>query len=532
MSKKILLFFLVIFYCLNVSYAQETNKYWVYVDEPILSSLGINKLSTPALSQRSLDRRLRQNIPLRSFDYSMPNSLADMVESTGANVRFFSRWLRAFSVEASEFQYHQLSMKKWIKEIVPVRRMVRRKLQEEGVTYGFSYGQSLDQTTQINLSPVHDLGYAGQGILIGLMDGGFSGVESHSVFQGAWNQGRIVLTKDFVDGDTNVFHVGSHGMSVLSTICADINGTFVGTAPEASFALFRTENELSETIAEEDNWVWASEWADSIGVDITNTSLGYTTFDNGIGDHTYSDLDGRTSVISIAANISARVGIIVVAAAGNEGASSWKYISCPADADSILSVGAVDSQGIRSAFSSQGPTSDGRIKPDLMARGSGATVMTSNGTIGTSSGTSFASPIICGATASLLQLAKSVSLNYDIQVLMNMIRNSSSNAFNPDSLYGYGIPNYGSLITTIGINEDNIQDPFSLTYSENGWLVSWTRSMNIQKIEILDYSGRILFENKYHSEGQGFTVPKYPFGTIIKISTESEQFLKIPPFGF
>ena len=112
-------------------------------------------------------------------------------------------------------------------------------------------------------------------------------------------------------------------MSVLSTICADINGTFVGTAPEASFALFRTENELSETIAEEDNWVWASEWADSIGVDITNTSLGYTTFDNGIGDHTYSDLDGRTSVISLAANISARVGIIVVAAAGNEGASSW-----------------------------------------------------------------------------------------------------------------------------------------------------------------------------------------------------------------
>ncbi len=532
MFKKIILCLLWVLCYSNFSYAQEITRYWVYVDEPILESLGVNSLHTPALSQRSLDRRSRQNIPLRSFDYAMPNSLFDMVESTGAHVRFFSRWLRAFSVEASNDQYELLRKKQWIKKITPVRKMLRKNLQEGDISYGYSYGQSLGQTDQINLAPIHDLGFAGQGVFIALMDGGFSGVETHSVFQGAWNQGRILLTKDFVDGDTNVFHAGSHGMSVLSTICADINGTFVGTAPEASYALFRTENEVSETIAEEDNWVWASEWADSIGVDITNTSLGYTTFDNGIGDHTYSDLDGRTSVISLAANISARVGIIVVAAAGNEGASSWKYISCPADADSIFSIGSVDSQGIRSAFSSQGPTSDGRIKPDLMARGSGATVMTSNGTIGTSSGTSFASPIICGATASLLQLAKSAGSNYDIQVLMNMIRNSANNSFNPDSLMGYGIPNYGSLIAHIGFDEKNVEDLFNLSYSEDGWRIDWGHSLSIQKIEVLDYTGRILFEKKCYSGCMDFTVPKYSFGTIVNVLAESQYSLKIPPFKF
>ena len=532
MLKKIILCLILPILYSNFSYAQETIRYWVYVDEPILERLGITTLSIPALSQRSLDRRSRQNIPLRSFDYSMPKSLHDMVESTGADVRFFSRWLRAFSVEASNDEYELLRKKKWIKKITPVQKMFRKKLQQGDISYGFSYGQSLGQTDQINLAPIHDLGFAGQGVFIALMDGGFSGVETHSVFQSAWNQGRISLTKDFVDGDTNVFHVGSHGMSVLSTICADLNGTFVGTAPEASYALFRTENELSETIAEEDNWVWASEWADSIGVDITNTSLGYTTFDNGIGDHTYSDLDGRTSVISLAANISARVGIIVVAAAGNEGSTSWKYISCPADADSIFSIGSVDSQGIRSAFSSQGPTSDGRIKPDLMARGSGATVMTSNGTIGTNSGTSFASPIICGATASLLQLAKSVNVNYDIQDFMNLIRNSANNSFNPDSLMGYGIPNYGSLISHIGYNEKNVEDLFKLSYSENGWRILWSDPLSIQKIEVYDYTGRILFEKNCYSGCMDFIVPKYSFGTIVKVLAESQQSLKIPPFQF
>ena len=149
-----------------------------------------------------------------------------------------------------------------------------------------------------------------------------------------------------------------------------------------------------------------------------------------------------------------------------------------------------------------------------------------------SSGTSFASPIICGATASLLQLAKSAGSNYDIQVLMNMIRNSANNSFNPDSLMGYGIPNYGSLIAHIGFDEKNVEDLFNLSYSEDGWRIGWSHSLSIQKIEVLDYTGRILFEKKCYSGCMDFTVPKYSFGTIVNVLAESQHSLKIPPFKF
>ncbi len=526
MRKHIILIFLIILK--SPLFGQEIKRYWIYVNEPVLEQLGVSPSSTPSLSPLAMERRLRQDIPLRLWDYSFSNQLIDLVESTGANVRFFSRWLRALSVEASSDELAIISSLEWVSEIKPVLTMGRKEYDAKK-TYGFSYGQGLGQVEQINLDPVHDAGYAGQDILIALMDGGFSGTETHSVFQGAWSQGRIVLTKDFVDGDTNVFHVGSHGMSVLSTICADLNGTFVGTAPEASYALFRTENELSETLAEEDNWVWASEWADSIGVDVINTSLGYTTFDNGVGDHSYADLNGKTSVISIAATIAARVGMIVVVAAGNEGASSWKYISCPADADSILSIGSVDALGIRSGFSSQGPTSDGRIKPDVMARGSGATVMTSNGTIGTSSGTSFASPIICGATASILQAVKANNSVYNIQDILTNIRNSSSNSFNPDSLKGYGIPNYGSLLNSIGLIDNEVKNSWSLFYSGEGWVLTNESSFFEGSVQVLDSFGRVLFQQSCIDGCDRVLVPKFPFLTYVRLDSGSKEIIKIPP---
>ena len=527
MRKSLII--IVLFLVSSSTFGQEVKRYWVYVNENILEDFGIVPNSEPALSSLAIERRLRQGIGLRSTDYSMSMEVFDLVESTGVTVRFFSRWLRALSVEASADEIKVLKKMIWVKKVSRVLSLGRKKHNDEGVN-GFSYGQSLGQVQQINLDPVHDAGYAGQGILIALMDGGFSGAESYSVFQGAWNQGRIVLTKDFVDGDSNVFHVGSHGMSVLSTICADLDGTFVGTAPEASYILFRTENELSETLAEEDNWVRASEWADSLGVDVINTSLGYTTFDNGIGNYSYSDLDGRTSVISLAANIAARVGIIVVVAAGNEGSSSWKYISCPADADSILSVGAVDALGDRAAFSSQGPILDGRIKPDIMARGSSATVMSSNGTIGISSGTSFASPIICGATASLLQAVKSNNPIYNIQDILTDIRNSSNNAVNPDSLVGWGIPDFGSLISSMNLNVNGNRNTWDVKFSQEGWLVSTSSSNFKGFVQCSDLSGRVLYKWNCIKGCNEFLVPKYSFVTVLQFTSESQESIKIPPY--
>ncbi|KRO72347.1 MAG: hypothetical protein ABR83_04695 [Cryomorphaceae bacterium BACL18 MAG-120924-bin36] len=383
---------------LSQASAQEApRKHWVFVNESAID------YSQPQLGPDALARRAAQSIALRPTDFALQPEVVTQVHSV-APVIGRSRWLRAVVVEADASQLAAIQALDCVRATQPVALMKRSltsceqrsgnpllasgsagdAIAEEGTT-SYNYGASIDQVLQIRADALHDAGFNGAGVKVALMDGGFTGADTYSAFTGAWQQGRVLGTLDYVDGDTNVFHVGSHGMSVWSTICADLDGNFVGTAPQASFYLFKTENQISETIAEEYNWVMAAERADSLGVDVINTSLGYTTFDNGIGDHSYADMDGRTTPISQAAVAAARTGMILCISAGNEGSSSWKYISAPADADSILAVGAVDVFGIRAAFSSQGPSADGRIKPDVAARGLGAAVMNSNGQVATSS---------------------------------------------------------------------------------------------------------------------------------------------------
>jgi hypothetical protein len=487
-----------------------------------------------------VERRLRQNIPIRATDYPLSTAALTEVRATGAEIYRTSRWLRAVSVVATPTQLEALRNLPGVLHIQPVAKLTQTVAEihpnsappshpEEGVQ-SYNYGQSLDQVNQINLIPLHNAGYAGAGINIALMDGGFTGTDVHSAFQGAWSQGRIVLTHDFIDNDTNVFQVGSHGMSVLSTICADLDGTFVGTAPEANYFLFRTEDELSETLVEEDNWVVASEWADSLGVDVINTSLGYTTFDNGVGDHSYADLDGKTTVISRAATAAARTGMIVVVAAGNEGASSWKYISCPADADSILSIGAVDGMDLRGSFSSQGPTADGRIKPDLGARGVSATIMKSSGQVGTGSGTSFASPITCGAMACLLQAVKANQSTYDIQGILDAVRQNASQASKPDTLLGWGIPNFSAALSAMGLEEAQQVPTWTLQPSGSAYLLRRLRPTGAVRLYRYDGTGRLLDQQELEPGTGYLELQPYPGVTLLHLVGDEEEVLKVPAF--
>ncbi|MDC3353905.1 S8 family serine peptidase [Schleiferiaceae bacterium] len=526
---------------------QAQSRYWVFLDE---AEMGLSPASAtlPALSPTGIERRIRQGIPLKPSDFPVPAEAIARVQATGAQVYRVSRWFRAVTVYATEAQLAELTATQGVRGVQPVARMQISRWSEspdapipalnlagsspvpdEGLT-SYSYGQSLDQVSQINLIPLHDAGYTGLGVNVALMDGGFSGVESHACFTGAWNQNRIVLTHDFVDNDSNVFQAGSHGMSVLSTICSDLDGTFIGTAPEANYFLFRTEDEYSETLVEEDNWVVAAEWADSLGVDVINTSLGYTTFDNGIGDHSYADLDGRTAVISRAATAAARTGMIVVVAAGNEGSSAWKYISCPADADSIFSVGAVDGLGVRAGFSSQGPTADGRTKPDIATRGSSATIMKSSGMVGTGSGTSFASPIACGAMACLVQAHKSTNSALSIQDLMNLVRSEASQASKPDSLLGWGIPNFGSTLAVMGIDEPSLVPEWSLRPQGQGYALHRTRPTGMTLVRRYDFSGRLLEEWTLSAGTMPQILASQPMMTFLQIDAEEPLVLKVPAF--
>jgi hypothetical protein len=540
--KKILLLTVCLTQFALFAQSEAQTRYWVFLQESAVEGSSWSPQSgTPCLSPAAVERRLRQNIPLRSTDFPLSVAALDAVTSTGAKVYRSSRWLRAVSVYATPDQLAQLSQLSVVSAIQPVAKLrqsateseaseARVHAYDEDGVQAYSYGQSLDQVNQINLIPLHNAGYAGAGINIALMDGGFTGVDVHSAFTGAWSQGRIVLTHDFVDNDTNVFQVGSHGMSVLSTICADLDGTFVGTAPEANYYLFRTEDELSETLVEEDNWVVASEWADSLGVDVINTSLGYTTFDNGIGDHSYADLDGKTTVISKAATAAARTGMIVVVAAGNEGASSWKYISCPADADSILSIGAVDGMDLRAAFSSQGPTSDGRIKPDLGARGVSATIMNWSGQVATGSGTSFASPITCGAMACLLQAVKANQSTYAIQDILTAVRENASQASKPDTMLGWGIPNFSAALTAMGLEEGGPVPTWALQPQDGGYLLRRLRPTGMVTMYRYDATGRLLAREELEP-GVGYV---YLEGsseiTLIHLVGEEEEVLKVPAF--
>ena len=487
---------------ISASAQEAPRKHWVFLNESAID------YSQPQLGPDALARRTAQSIALRPTDFALQPEVVTQVHSV-APVIGRSRWLRAVVVEADASQLAAIQALDCVRATQPVALMKRSLTSceqrsgnsflacssardgDEGTT-SYNYGASIDQVLQIRADALHDAGFNGAGVKVALMDGGFSGANTYSAFTGAWQQGRVLGTLDYVDGDTNVFHVGSHGMSVWSTICADLDGNFVGTAPQASFYLFKTENQISETIAEEYNWVMAAERADSLGVDVINTSLGYTTFDNGIGDHSYADMDGRTTPISQAAVAAARTGMILCISAGNEGSSSWKYISAPADADSILAVGAVDVFGIRAAFSSQGPSADGRIKPDVAARGLGATVMNSNGQVATSSGTSFSSPIMAGAMASLVQAAKTLPNGYSAQDLIHRVRMSAHKSLAPDSLVGYGIPNFATVLNGLGVEPLQDFKPWTLHLAPNGWTLRRTASGTADVLEFFSVDGRVL----------------------------------------
>jgi hypothetical protein len=292
----------------------------------------------------------------------------------------------------------------------------------------------------LNGIALHDLGYDGMGMTIAVLDAGFTNTNTIPAFSYLWNNNRILGYKDFVSPQApNLFSSHTHGTSVLSTMGAYLPGDMVGTAPQASYWLLRSEDGATEYLVEELNWVSAAEFADSVGADIINSSLGYTTFDNPAQDHTYQDMNGNTTPVTIGADKAVSKGMIVVNSAGNSGGSSWQYIGAPADGDSVFSIGAVNSIGAYVSFSSTGPTSDGRTKPDVVAQGSGTTIINAGtGNVSTGSGTSFSSPVTAGMVSCLWQ-AHPNRRNTEI---LEAIRQSGSLAGNPDQQLGWGIPNY------------------------------------------------------------------------------------------
>jgi serine protease AprX len=299
--------------------------------------------------------------------------------------------------------------------------------------------------SMVNGYPLHNSGYKGKGILIAVLDGGFTSAGQISSLDGLMARKGIMDTYDFVLKSKSVYNYSSHGTNVLSVLAGKQEHEIEGTAPDADFILLRSEDVSSEYPCEEDFWAAAAEFADSSGADIITSSLGYNNFDDPSMNYKLSDLDGNTAFVTRAADIAASKGILVVNSAGNERRNSWQRIMFPSDGDSVLAVGAVDGNRVIASFSSAGPSADRRIKPDVSALGVNIPVQTSGTTTGRSSGTSFSCPLMAGMAACLMQ-AVPRSLNNDI---IAALRKSADRHNEPDSLYGYGIPDMNAALALL-----------------------------------------------------------------------------------
>lgn len=426
-------------------------KYWVFFSDK--HGTPFSK-SDPAqfLSQRSIARRQRMHIPIRDADLPVNPVYLDSITALGIPVLTASRWLNAASVEInSAAQITLLSALPFVRGLQPVRRLYEEPESDIPVDNASfyrvlsnaqgDYGPSYNQIHMIDLDFLHKLGLDGSGMVIAQLDAGWYGIDFSPAFQEFWDDGRILGMHNYPDDNDSVFAFSTHGSNVLSIMGADVPGTYIGAAPGASFYLFRTEIVDSERVAEEDFWMQAAEDADALGADIINSSLGYTTFDDSTENHTYADMDGNTTVCTIAADAAAKAGILVCNSAGNEGASSWHFIGAPADGDSVFTIGAVDADGNYASFSSVGPTYDGRLKPNVSAQGSGSAVLDApSSTVTFGSGTSYSSPLIAGACACLWEAFPGKS-NMDI---IQAVQESATLYHDPNYELGYGIPDFGA----------------------------------------------------------------------------------------
>ena len=404
------------------------------------------------LSLRSLKRRERQGITVDVSDLPVAPAYLQAVEKAGITVVGKSKWNNTLLIRVhKEKELQKLDGLDFISGMKKVfvapdsinerKRYSFRNELNQWEDSGAEFGASQSQVKAMNGNRLHQGGFRGKGMMIAVFDGGFMNVDKIPALHGI----KLAGVKDFVvPRSQNVFKEMEHGTMVLSTMAVYSPHYYIGVAPEAEYLLVRCEDEHTESLAEEDYWAEAAEYADSCGVDVINSSLGYHDFDDASMNHTYSEQDGETALISRTASMCANKGIVCVNSAGNDGMGSWKKINFPADAKDILTVGSINEHGKNAPFSAVGPTADGRIKPDVMAYGSPTSVITGRGAIINDNGTSFSAPLIAGMVACLWQaLPKKTA-----KQIIKLVKLAGNNQRHPDNVYGYGVPDFWKAYQT------------------------------------------------------------------------------------
>lgn len=423
--------------------AEKVYKYRVSLKDKVGTTYSIDK-PEEFLSERAIERRNRQQLPIDETDLPVSGKYVDELKATGARLVTTSKWNNTVVLEVSDtLLMDEISKKSFVTGVkkvwvspdsIPPRNMKRKKEVKNKVEKtDCHYGNALRQIEIHGGDSLHNAGFAGKGMHVAVIDAGFYNADEIKFFR----KMDLLGTRDFVNPNSDIYAENAHGLMVLSCMAANLPKVFVGTAPEASYWLLRSEDNDSEQPIEEDYWAAAIEFADSVGVDVVNTSLGYYEFDEGFPAYRYRDLDGHYSLMSHSASLAADKGIVVVCSAGNSGDDPWKKVTPPGDSENVLTVGAINKNLVNARFSSIGNSADGRIKPDVMAVGVNSVVTGTDGSVSKGNGTSFASPIMCGIVACFWQACPWLTAKEVIEA----VRQVGDRVDYPDNIYGYGVPN-------------------------------------------------------------------------------------------
>lgn len=441
--RKLISFLAIALLATGASAQQDTLKYRISLKDKAATEYSLKK-PEKYLSAKAIERRRKQNLPIDSTDLPVCRKYIDEIRKQGVKIVVTGKWDNFVTVSCNDttlidriaaLPFVLSTEKVWISPGAGKPSMATERdsvLNQPTIHPDSIYGRAITQIQMSNGDKLHEAGFKGQGMTIAVIDAGFHNVDKITAMQNIC----ILGTKDFVNQQADIFAESSHGMSVLSCMGMNRPDIMTGTAPEASFWLLRSEDEYSEHLVEQDYWSAAVEFADSVGVDVINTSLGYYSFDDKSKNYKYRDLDGRHALMSRQASHIADKGMILVCSAGNSGAGSWKKITPPGDADNVLTVGAIDKRAVLATFSSVGNTADHRVKPDVVAVGVGSDVIRTDGNQGRANGTSFSSPIMCGMVTCLWQACPTLTAKEVIE----LVRRSGDRAVFPDNIYGYGVP--------------------------------------------------------------------------------------------
>lgn len=486
----------------------QMNRYVVYFPDKKDSPYSVEQ-PNDYLSQKAIDRRIKSGYQITEEDFPVNANYLDSLIKYNAKPFYTSRWFNAAIVQVEQEVVDEITGKSFVSQVEYVAPGAQYPdvPSEQNLSYVANEpsgaGSTADQLNMLSAKSMHADGYTGEDVWVAVLDAGFLGTNESAVFKDLFETNRILDMEDFVTGGKDVFKYVDHGTKVLSCLAANYNDQVVGTGYGVNISLYVTGDDAQfedEFRIEEFNWVIAAEKADSAGVDIISSSLGYNTFEDSSMDYTRAQLDGETAIVTIGAEKASERGVLVINSAGNSGNDPWELVTFPADGKNVLSVGGVSLTKSRSSFSSLGPTADNRIKPDVTALATGTVVVNGSGNITQNNGTSFSCPLVTGLAAGLWQAMPELT---NLQ-LKELIINSASQVNNPDNSLGYGIPNYnvavGKVLALGPTNEEHLSIFPNPVSGDKVWLkASASTGTHDIAIQIYNTFGKVVVSDQRHA---------------------------------